>query len=190
MFLLLTFLSLISCGHSILFNINTLCEFNQINSCLNNYYCSWCNVSYITNGTYVYEEKCKIADVCENNFNSSSLCLYNKHYESVCDFYSLLINVLILFVLFGSTYSILYSIITSLSEENTSKKIPYSIIIGFLINIPAIILWFTRSQYFILYIFSLIIISFLLCITGGTKKYIQYKNEKKHEFTPLVTYIH
>jgi hypothetical protein len=185
MFLLLTFLSLFSFGHSILFNIDTLCEFNQKNSCLNNYYCSWCNVSYITNGTYVYEEKCKIADVCENNFNSSSLCLYNKHYEGVCNFYSLLINVLILFVLFGSTYSILYSIITSLSYENKSKQMSYSIIIGFLINIPAFILWFTNSHYFIFYVFFLILISFLLGITGGTKKYIEYKNDKKSGYSSI-----
>lgn len=161
-------------------DVNHACDDLAKDFCLENYFCKWCNVSVDGTPEGIFEESCSVAEnICSSNFNESSLCIYNEDYDNYCRFFSVFYNMIILFILCTSTYSISYSIISNLSENTKHNNLLYVFIITLLVNIPAFILWGTYSHYFLFYLFSLILISFLSCLGGSTKKYVKYRNDQK-----------
>jgi hypothetical protein len=174
---LLSLFDLVNCN---IFNIENSCNYNSLDSCLDNFFCSWCNVSKLVNNTVYYVEQCNYNNyICSNNFTESSMCVYQKNYNYSCNFYETLVFFLIAFVLVTSTYSISYSLTRSFSKENHNRSCGVVIIILLLINIPAFILWTTYSNYFGFYMLCLIFISFIACCTNSTKRYIHYKKTKR-----------
>jgi hypothetical protein len=151
-------------------------------SCVETFLCKWCNIS--NNDTYI--ESCSISEnICLSNFNESSLCIYNNDYKNYCSFLWLFYDLLILFILSVTTYSISYSLISNLSNQIKNNYLGYIFIITLLINIPAFILWFTYSQYLLFYLFSLILISFFSCVVGSAKKYVKHKNNQQSDYYSL-----
>ena len=158
-----------------------ICNYKSKGACLDTFLCSWCNKSTNVNDTIIYEGKCLYSNICSINFNKSSMCVYNKNYIYSCNFYEALLYCLVLFILVSSTYSIVYSITNNLTIESKKQSYGFIIIITLLINIPAWILFYINYQYFAFYLFSLIILSFLACLTGSTKKYVEYKKTTKEK---------
>jgi hypothetical protein len=173
------FFSIIGITSGYKFITDNTCNFNNQDSCIKSYYCSWCNNTIVVNNTEEYDLQCIKANVCSKGFNQTSICIYNENYESICYFYDVLLWLLIIFVLICSTYTIAYSILTNVSIENRNNYSGIAFVIFLLINIPACILWSTQSTYFGFYLMTLILISFLAIITSGTQKYIKYRNDSK-----------
>lgn len=172
-------------------DISNTCYFFDKDICLENYFCKWCNttdndIKFYDNKDKNFKESCSLAEnICSSNFNKSSLCQYNEHYKNYCNFFNIFDNLIILFILFASTYSITYSIISNLLIETKNNNLAYIFIITLLINIPAFILWGTYSHYFLFYMFSLILLSIFSCFASSTQKYIKYKNNQIIDYQSL-----
>ena len=167
-------------------DINEVCYDLDKELCLENYFCKWCNNTVQDVNDDIFQESCSaVENICSSNFNESSLCIYNDDYNNYCNFIGIFNNMIILFILFASTYSITYSIISNLSNETRNNYLAYVFIITLLINIPAFILWGTYSHYFMFYLFSLILLSILSCLAASTKKYVKYRNNQKIQYHSL-----
>lgn len=176
--------SLFTMATSSLYDVD-ICNYKSKGSCLDTFLCSWCNTSTNVNDTRIYQGKCLYSNICSINFNESSMCEYNRNNLYSCKFYEALLYCLILFILVSSTYSIIYSITNNLTIESQRKSYGFSIIIILLVNIPGWILFSINYQYFALYLFFLIVISFLACLTGSTKKYVKYRKSNKSDYTMI-----
>jgi len=180
---MLTFIllfSLFSIGSCNIFYNLDYCNYDSMNSCLDNFICSWCNVSKTINNSEYYIQECRYNEnICSSNFNKSSMCVYQKYYDFSCNFYETLMFCLVIFVLITSSYVIIFSLVKNFSLENRSRFCGFSLVILLLINIPAFILWTSYSHYFGYYILSLIFISFIACCTNSTKSYIQYRKTQE-----------
>ena len=189
MFNFIFILSLFTMSSSSKLYDTDICNYNNKDSCLDTFLCSWCNVSTqinkTINKTSVYKGKCLYSNICSINFNESAMCEYNRNNLYRCKFYEALLYCLILFILVSSTYSIIYSITNNLTIESQRKSYGFSIIIILLVNIPGWILFSINYQYFALYLFFLIVISFLACLTGSTKKYVKYRKSNKSDYTMI-----
>jgi hypothetical protein len=180
LFLLFSIFTLSECH--IIFS-NDYCNYNTMDRCLDTFFCSWCNTSTIINNTQYFVEQCiNTNEICTSNFNESSMCIYQENYKSSCNFYETLMMILILFVLTTSSYSITYSLTRNFSFENHTRICGFAIVIVLLVNVPALILWTTYSQYFGLYLLFIIIISFIACCTNSTRTYIHYRKTKREGY--------
>lgn len=159
------------------------CSYNNIDQCLDTYFCSWCNISKTLNNSEYFVQECvNTNNICTLNFSESSMCKYQDNYKSSCNFYETLMMFIIVFILTTSSYSITYSLTKNFSFENKTKIFGFAIVITMLVIIPALILWTTYSQYFGLYLLFLIIISFIACCTNNTRTYIHYRRTKREGY--------
>ena len=81
---LLYLFSLFTFCQSYYFDIQRNCDFNNEDSCLNSFYCSWCNMS-LGNNSEIYQQKCIYNNICSDNFNKSDICVYTEDYKFSCN---------------------------------------------------------------------------------------------------------
>ena len=184
--MLIFFFALINLSNSIPYDLDTFCDFNNKNTCLDNFICSWCNISKTINNTEYYIQECRYNEnISSSNFNKSSMCTYQKYNGFSCNFYKTLMFCSIIFVLITSSYVIIFSLVKNVSLENRDRFCEFSLFVLLIINIPAFILWTSYSHYLGYYILSLIFVSFVACCTNSTKSYIHYRKTHAVGYEPI-----
>lgn len=170
-------------------------EYMDINSCIDNSFCQWCNVN-----TTIYNIKTSnfnTPGVCKPNteclYNSTE-CISNNHIVKICNVLDCFVSVSLLFILFSSICYISYftkSILDKyfdipnnngdgLRNRKEAKKF-LLIIINMLLFVPPIVLWLINKYVFIYYSLSIMGLIILLSFTTITKKYTTYsKFYKQH----------
>ena len=183
MFTLFLLFSIFTLSEAHVIFTDDFCNYNNIDRCLETYFCSWCNISKTINDSEYFVQECvNTNNICTTNFSESSMCIYQDNYKASCNFYETLMMLIILFILTTTSYSITYSLTQNFSFENKTKICGFAIVITLLVNVPALILWTTYSQYLGLYLLLLIITSFIACCTNSTRSYIHYKKTKREGY--------
>ena len=167
--LLLLFLNFVNFNYANLYSTNQCNNLDDVNSCINEYGCAWCNKSFVTEKNITFEIGCNVFEVCPLEFDKDSVeCIYKESYSY--NFNCMMVNIVVFTIimcgfllcnmcLFGSVY---YVFIKNLDERNKIifKNI-FCLMILFLC-IVGIVTSYTNNMIYFRYMFSLIIFSFII----------------------------
>ena len=159
--------------------------YNELDTCIDNPFCQWCNVTNKINMTKI--------GICKTNTDclyNRTECISNNQLVKVCSVIDIFISLSLIFMLFGSIIYISYfskQIIDKyfdIPSDNgdairirSKEKALILFIINVLLFSPPIVLWEIGSMIFLYYtIFLMLLIVLLTCTT--TRKYIKKKNKK------------
>jgi len=170
------FLSFISVNNAHIYS--TCEEYNNLNSCIMNPLCQWCNSSNTTLNT---------SGICHPNTNcfyNNSNCISNNDFNYVCDVFYVFFIMSMLFVLICCNLYISYNTKKILDKyfddkqndainERYKEKALIITIINILLFVPPLIFWIIGSIAFIYYFICIIsLVSFMYCsmITTNVSK--------------------
>jgi hypothetical protein len=161
-------------------------SYNELNTCIDNPFCQWCNVTKEQNMTNI--------GICKQNseclYNSSE-CISNNKLNGVCNVVDIFISMSLVFMLFGSIFYVSYVSKLILDKyfdmpydngeairDRIKEKALILTIINVLLFIPPIILWIVGSMVFLYYTIFLMGLVVLLTCSTTTRKYIRKHNQK------------
>jgi hypothetical protein len=166
------------------FKLDSHCEENpNMDTCLNNWNCGWCNITNIsnTNDKYLdyllsFNSSCMPILPCFSNNNILDNCEISRHY--MCDFIYVFLNIVIIFGFFASVSMLLYTIDKLLTRERITKNTKNSIQCIFLILIvlPIFVLFCLNEEFFLYLFIGLIFFSILSCIFNIGQSRISINN--------------
>ena len=149
----------------------------DMNTCIENIYCAWCNVTNYHNNTYITEESCIFKNTCLKEYNNNTDCIINPNKDQICNFTISAINLLLIIVYVAIAYTL---IMTSKKFYNPEEHPKYACFIDFLLTcfvfVPSFTLWFSNSSYYLPYLLALLTFTFILFLFGSSYKYRQRRN--------------
>ena len=175
-------------------------EYNDLNSCINNSFCQWCNLNTTiskTNTNIKTNTTPNTYGVCKPNteclYNSTE-CISNNQIAELCNVLDFFVSLSLLFMLFGSICYISYFTKSILDKyfdipsdngegirDRKESKAFLLIIINMLLFVPPIVLWLINKYVFIYYSLSIMGLIILLSFTTITKKYTKYSKFYKQK---------
>lgn len=168
-------------------HIYNVCDnYNELDTCINNPLCQWCNNS-TSNKTTIGQ--CRINTQC---FYNNTACITNNNVTLICSLMNLFFMLGLLFILL---FSILYVSFFTKNLLDNYFDIPNSIdgirdrtkikstllaIVNILLFSPLIIFWILDSIIFIYYYIFIMAAIILLSFSITTKKLYNYKKKKSY----------
>ena len=179
-------------------HIYTRCDnYIQLDQCIDNPFCQWCNISNKTNITYItYSSICKPNTECVYN---NSECISNNKLNELCNLLDIFISLSLIFMLFGAMFYVSYFTKNLVDKyfdipidngeaiiKRGKEKVMILLIVNILLFIPPIIFWIIGSMAFIYYsIFLMGLVLILTCSTTTTKYYNKNKHKQKSAYTQI-----
>ena len=159
-------------------------KFSNANSCIDDGYCAWCNVSIskdddddITSGSSFrnvsYNYQCIENYICNSHYNELDCILPKKNLN--CTFFTTFYYLVVCLVYISSVLSLIEFIRLYIYSNTLNKRHSNFVgaIVFLLVTIPTVILWLTSFVNFTYYLFCLTILTILLWCCTNTKKMLK-----------------
>lgn len=168
------FFTLFNITHA--FSIHVCSDINDLDNCISNWNCMWCNNSYIENNTIVHDHTCNTVNPCFLSQENNKNCLYNDEhkYELQCKIGTIL-QYLLLFVGYYCSLIVIYGTLNKIILKDIESKYLRNSLNTFvlILNIVPIFIAFFMNELVFNFLFTSYVFSaiFIYCCIQAEKKY-------------------